>query len=112
MQAINDLPQGSQALLLYEPRSLYCQPRCTGDAIMDRWKQARALYEDDAGKIRTAWIAQGFTHLLVYRQGVEFLVAANDPNHTPDDLRTLNAFLSGLPQPEKLGGIYELYSLK
>ncbi len=111
MQAINDLPQGSQVLLLYEPRSLYCQPRCTGDAIMDHWKQARALYEDDAGKIRAAWIAQGFTHLLLYRQGLDFLVEANDPNHTPDDLRTLNAFLATLAPPENIGGIYELYSL-
>ncbi len=112
MQAVNDLPQGSQVLLLYEPRSLYCQPRCTGDEIMDRWKQARALYQDDAGKILAAWKAEGYTHLLVYRQGVEFLVEANDPNHTPDDLRTLNSFLAALPAPEKLGGVYELYELK
>jgi hypothetical protein len=112
MQAVNDLPQGSRVLLLYEPRSLYCLPRCTGDEIMDRWKQARALYEDDPSRIRAAWIAEGYTHLLVYRQGVEFLVGANDPNHTPDDLRTLNAFLANLSAPEKLGGIYELYDLK
>ncbi len=111
MQTVNDLPQGSRALLLYEPRSLYCLPRCTGDEIMDRWKQARALNEDDAAKIKAAWMAEGYTHLLVYRQGVEFLVEANDPNHTPDDLRTLNAFLSALPQPVMLGGVYELYSL-
>ncbi len=111
MQSIAELPQGSRVLLLYEPRSLYCQPRCTGDPILDRWKQARAYYHDDAGQILAGWKAEGFTHLLFYRQGVEFLVDAGDPHHTPDDLRTVNAFLEGLPQPVKLGGVYELYSL-
>ncbi len=111
IQAINELPQGSRALLLYEPRSLYCQPRCTGDAIMDRWKQTRAAYHDDAGRILAAWRAEGFTHLLLYRQGIEFLVAADDPNHPADDLRSLNAFVATLPAPVKFGGVYELYTL-
>ena len=112
MQAIRDLPASSRALLLYEPRALYCQPRCIGDEIMDRWKQARALYQDDFNRILAAWRGEGFTHLLLYRQGIEFLVDSNDPNHTPDDLHALNAFLSTLPAPVKLGGVYELYALK
>ena len=28
MQAVRDLPEGARTLLLYEPRSLYCAPRC------------------------------------------------------------------------------------
>jgi len=111
MQAVRQLPQGSRVLLLYEPRGLYCQPRCTGDEIMGHWKLARTLYQDQPGRIQASWQAQGYTHLLVYRLGVQLLVDAHDPNHTPDDLQILNSFLATLPPPVKLGGVYELYSL-
>ena len=36
--------------------------------------------------IRAAWRQAGITHLLVYRQGMRFLLEAADPHHPPADL--------------------------
>lgn len=110
MQAVRDLPPGSRALLLYEPRSLYCAPRCSPDEIMDRWKRTRPLQSVDA--IIRAWQAEGFTHLLVYQAGIEWLVEAGDPHHPPEDLDSLRQFLAALPAPVDFGGVYRLYSLQ
>ena len=105
MQAVRDLPEGAKTLLLYEPRSLYCAPRCAPDEIMDRWKRTRAL--ESTGAVLDQWQAEGFTHVLLYRQGVEFLVEAGDPHHPPQDLEALEQFLSHLPPPVEFGGVYE-----
>lgn len=109
MQAILDLPAGSRSLLLYEPRSLYCAPRCAPDEILDRWKRTYPLASVET--IRKAWQQEGFTHLLVNRLGVEFLITANDPHHPPQDFESLKAFLIQLPLPIDFGGAYALYSL-
>ncbi len=110
MQAVSELPAGSRALLLYEPRSLYCLPGCTGDPIMDRWKQARARLSEPQAILQD-WRSQGYTHLLFYKKGLDFLVEANDPNHPPEDRATLQALLATLPQPVSFGGVYELYTI-
>jgi len=111
MQALRQLPAGDRTLLLFEPRSLYCMPRCAPDEILDHWKRDRATLQD-AQLIRQSWLDQGFTHVLFYRTGADFLVDANDPHHTRADLDALKAFLNTLPAPVDFGGVYQLYSLK
>ncbi len=111
MQAIRQLPAGDRTLLLFESRSLYCMPRCAPDEILDRWKRDRAAL-GDAEAIRQSWLKEGFTHVLFYRMGADFLVEANDPHHTPADLNALKSFLDTLPAPVDFGGVYQLYSLQ
>jgi hypothetical protein len=111
VSAINDLPQGSRVLMLYEPRSLYCLPKCQGDEILDRWKVESLHLTNDAA-IRQDWISQGYTHLLVNRAGVEFLKTDHDPHHPLSDLARLDTFLKTLPAPQQFGDGYELYALK
>ncbi len=111
MQAVRELPEGKQTLMLFEGRSLYCYPRCAPDEILDRWK--RELHEfKSAQAIRMHWKELGFTHILYYRSGAEFLVEAGDPHHTADDLAELQAFLKTLPAPIDFGAVYQLYSLE
>jgi hypothetical protein len=110
MQAIRDLPDENQVLLLYEPRSFYCQPNCEPDEIMDRWKVTRAQTTNPE-TLRKAWIDEGFTHLLLYKFGLDFLVDSGDPNHLETDRSTLLNFLETLPDPINFGGVYQLYSL-
>ena len=62
--------------------------------------------------IRQSWLNQGFTHVLFFRTGADFLVEARDPHHTQADLDALKAFLNTLPAPVDFGGVYKLYSLK
>ncbi len=110
MQAIQKLPGGSRVLLLYEARGYYCLPRCEADEILDRWKVTRAEGLD-AAAIRQQWINEGYTHVLFYKSGAEFLVENKDPHHPPEDLQSLRNFLTTLPAPVDFGGIYQLYSL-
>jgi hypothetical protein len=110
MQTVRQLPAGSRALMLYEPRGLYCAPQCVPDDLLDRWK--RSLAEQGSPQnILAAWKSQGFTHLLVYTAGVEFMRTANDPHHPLSDIQALDAFLAQLPEPQRFGSAYSLYTL-
>lgn len=109
MQAVDDLPAGSQVLLLFEPRSLYCQPRCEPDEVLDRWIQARATLADPA-VILASWRAAGYTHLLYYRQGAEF-IRQDDNRYDPADWTALDSLFGLLSMPVDFGGAYQLYSL-
>jgi hypothetical protein len=111
MKAARELPEGAQAQLLYEARSLYCASRCRPDEILDRWKVTSLQYQDRAA-ILQYWRDQGITHLLVYRQGMGFLREVGDPHHPPSDLDALEQFLATLPRPVNFGDVYELYSLE
>jgi hypothetical protein len=110
MQAVRELPEGSRTVMLYEPRGLYCAPTCSPDEILDRWK--RDLNElGDSQAILRSWQDQGYTHVLVYTAGVDFLRTANDPHHPLSDLTGLDVFLAQLPPPQSFGDSYALYSL-
>ncbi len=110
MQAVRDLPEGSKVQLIYEPRSFYCAPTCYPDEILDRWKVSLNRQQDPI-RILENWKADGFTHIMVYKAGVDFLRTANDPHHPPSDLQALDEFLNLLPDPVDFGGVYELYPL-
>jgi hypothetical protein len=110
MQAINDLPEGSQVLLLYETRSFYCAPVCYPDEILDRWKAALAR-EGSPEAVLAAWRAEGFTHVMYYQAGADFLRTANDPHHPVAEIDSLEGLLDTLPEPVHFGGLYELYTL-
>lgn len=110
MQAIHDLPEGSQVLLLFETRSFYCAPVCYPDEILDRWKTALAR-EGSPEAVLAAWRAEGFTHLLYYQAGGDFLRTANDPHHPVEEIDSLEGLLDTLTEPVDIGGMYALYTL-
>ncbi len=110
MQAVSQLPEGSQVQMIYDPRSLYCQPVCLPDEMLDRWVSAYSEL-GDFDRIRARWQQAGITHLLVYRSGVQFMLEVDDPHHPHATLLALNEFLEELPAPQEFGGTYELYSL-
>jgi hypothetical protein len=111
MKMIRELPEGQRVQLIYEPRSLYCAPRCMPDEILDRWKRAWLSLGDPVA-IRQSFHQEGITHLLVYSDGVKFLMENPDPHHPLSDLEALEAFLSTLPAPVSFGDVYKLYSLE
>ncbi len=110
-QAALSLPEGSRVLLLLEARSLYCAPVCRPDEILDRWKRAEADYGSDASAIRSAWQAEGFTHVLVSRAGLAFFRETPDVHHSAEEMLRLDAFLATLPAPQSFGDAYALYPL-
>ncbi len=110
LEAVNQLPEGSKVLFLYEARGFYCDPRCTADEILDRWRRDVTTFGTDE-KILASWREQGYTHILVFSTGVEFLRGAEDPHHPPYFFQRLDAFLPSLPAPTRFGNDYALYSL-
>ena len=110
MQAIKKLPEDSRVLMLWEPRSLYCMPNCVPDEVIDRWKHDLFTL-NEPGVILQDWGARGYTHLLYYRLGADF-VRQEDSRYSPSDWQSLETLLAGLPKISEFGEAYILYSLQ
>jgi hypothetical protein len=109
MQAIRELPSNADVLMLWEPRSLYCAPKCTPDEVLDRWLHDRSIWKSPQA-ILNSWRQAGYTHLLYYRAGADFL-RQNDQNYRADDWQSVEELLSQLPTPVDFGDAYSLYEL-
>jgi hypothetical protein len=73
MEEVEDLPEGSKVLFLFEPRSYYCPlDRCLPDGILDVWYHARRLGGTSAS-IARSWQEQRVSHVLLYALGAETL---------------------------------------
>lgn len=110
MNQLTELPESSRVLMLYEPRGYECVLMCDPDEILDNWKVALVKNLTDE-QILEDWRDQGFTHLLVYNKGVEFLRTDNDPHHPVTELDALEDFLKYLPTPIEYGGWYSMYDI-
>lgn len=106
----NTLENGSKVLMIYEPRGFGCIPNCDPDEILDHWK---VIYHqiDTNEKIISAWLNDGFTHLLVYTKGIEFLRENYDPHHPENELDALEELLTSIHLTENYGDWYKLYEL-
>ncbi len=114
MDALRELPESSRVLMLWEPRSLYCAPLCEPDEIIDRWLRER--YENYSAGARTPveilenWRNAGYTHLLYYKLGADF-IRLEDASYALDDWLALDALLNQLGTGENFGDTYILYTL-
>lgn len=73
MQQVNALPQEAKVLLLWEPRTFYCERTCTPDSLINQWWHDRQL-EPDPHTIADGWREQGVTHVLISDWGMDFLL--------------------------------------
>jgi hypothetical protein len=71
-KAMQELEPGSKVVMLWETRSFYCAPVCDPDEIIDRWYHEARLY-NSAEEIQAAWREQGYTHMLIWEHGFEFV---------------------------------------
>jgi hypothetical protein len=126
--ASNRLPAGSRMVYLWEPRGYYGQAQDLADATLDNLSQLRVRY-DDAGQAVTALRADGFTHVLLHRSGLEFILGptsrpptlnslAFEPKLvqslyplTDADLQFLEDLLGRCSVDGDVGGSYQLYRL-
>jgi len=109
MEELKELPKGSNVLLLWEPRGLYCIPRCNPDEILDRWIHDYLRYSTTQNIINK-WKEAGYTHILYNSQGAEF-IKETDFRYEADVWEELDSLLSFLPEPRDFGGGYTLYKL-
>jgi hypothetical protein len=110
MKQVKDLPMGSRVLMLYEPRGYECVPLCDPDEILDQWKVSLTRFENNS-EILNSWQEAGYTHLLVYVKGMDFLRDEPDPHHPVYELDSLDEFLDNLSDPIDFGGWYSLFDL-
>jgi hypothetical protein len=114
MEHLRTLPLGSRVLMLWEPRSFYCQPVCEPDEILDRWLRVR--YENrstnpaSADEILRQWKDDGYTHILYYMLGADFL-RNEDHHYQTQDWEVLEDLLSQLEIEKNFGDTHILYRL-
>ena len=109
MEELQELPKGSYVLLLWEPRGLYCIPRCNPDEILDRWIHDYLRYSTTQTIIKS-WKEEGYTHILYNSQGAKF-IKGTDFRYEADAWAELDVLLGSLPEPRDLGGGYTLYEM-
>jgi hypothetical protein len=74
-----NLPPDARVLTLWEPRAYYIDRTVDADAILDRFPHLAFLF-GDAAKIAAEWQQQGFTHVVLYRQGLNAMLQSQyDP---------------------------------
>jgi 4-amino-4-deoxy-L-arabinose transferase-like glycosyltransferase len=108
-QAVDELPQGSQIVMLWEPRGFYCEPRCDSDEILDRWFSDLHRF-GSASRVAENWREQGVSHVLYNRQGAGFF--RRDPRFFDEGWSALDDFLAEQTILVDFDGIYTLYELK
>lgn len=103
VQSINtQLPANARVLALWEPRSYYIERAILPDAILDRWAHLRYQYHDAESIAR--WMrAEGFTHVLLYRAGLEQLLQSGYDPIPYDDVRELKKLMAEFLRPTFFG---------
>jgi hypothetical protein len=109
METVNDLPSSSSVLMLWEARGFNCWPRCDADEVIDRWYDDILTYQEPQD-VLNAWKEKGFTNLLLYQAGADF-IRESDSRYGSENWQKLDTLLASLPPPTKIGG-YALYSLR
>jgi hypothetical protein len=107
---INLLDEGERVLFLYEPRGFGCIPKCDPDEILDQWKVTYHEYKSNK-EVIASWKNDGFTHILVYTKGMEFLREELDPHHPVVELEALEKLTTSLSLVANYGDWYKLYLL-
>jgi hypothetical protein len=114
VQHINrELPEGSKVLFLWEPRSYRCAVDCLPDALLDRWLHTIYLNGHNSDSVADAWRAEGVTHVLLHRTGLDLVLQEQFDPVTPEDLEVLDSLKDEhLMLLESFGSAYELYRLR
>ena len=110
MQAVNNLPQTSRTLFLWEARAYYCTRDCSPDVVLDRWWHLRRTIPDLSGI--SSWMKdQGYSHVLVYDIGAEFERLESGLYEEADWLDLQEFRQEHLTLLQSFDGIYTLYRL-
>jgi hypothetical protein len=109
---VSDLPEGSQVIFLFEPRSYHCPPRrCFPDGILDFWYHTRRQ-GGMAASLAQKWREEGFTHVLLYNLGAQILREADNDMFLEEDWVELERLTTNqLAMIENFGDSYMLFEL-
>jgi len=106
------LPAQAVVLFLWEPRSYFCQVECRPDSILDQLAHDHYLY-GSAANIAAAWKQAGITHVLLHRQGLEFIKREETEALSAPALEQLAVLEADYFEPVfEVAGAYQVYRLK
>lgn len=88
-----NLPRDAKVLLLWETRAYYIERRVSADAILDKWGHYRHLYQN-ADAIADAWRREGYTHVVLYRAGLDFMLQTGYDPVTLNDAQVLQDLIT------------------
>lgn len=86
-----NLPRDARIVSLWEPRAYYIERAIEADALLDRFAHLQFLYDGDADKISAEWRKQGFTHVLLFRAGLNDVLQAQYDPVGAREMKTLQA---------------------
>jgi hypothetical protein len=112
MDYINrELPDQVHLYFLLEPRSFYCERDCRPDATLDALSHLVHRF-DNAPAIAEYLTEQGYTHVLLYKEGMDFVLATESDPVTEKDLDVLRELQRAHLTPVYTQGqAYVLYQL-
>ena len=92
MKFINaSLPKDARVFFLWEPRSYYADRAAQPDAILDAWTHLCWQYRD-VDSIAVALRERGYTHVLLSRAGLDFMLQTDNDPISLEDTRALEEF--------------------
>ena len=112
MQLLNETPTDAFVYFLLEPRSYYATRQVQPDPILDNLAHDIDQYGSPE-EIIAAWKNQGYTHVLLYRLGADFLIV-KDPQKMTEQQQDILATLIQIylePVGNTDNQSYELYAI-
>jgi hypothetical protein len=106
-----EVPPDGRVLFLWEPRSYYCPRPAQPDAILDSWSFLVYRYGDET-QIAAHLRAEGYSHVLLYQWGLDFVVEYGESPLPPQDVKRLEVFIDRYLTLVGTEGYYRLYRLR
>jgi dolichyl-phosphate-mannose-protein mannosyltransferase len=111
MQIMDELPKTAYVYSLFEPRSYSLPRRVQPDAINYNFAHDLYLYKTPA-EIIQHWKAQGYTHLLLYERGLDFLAHDSASEFTSATQESLSETLKRLELVTQTADrVYSIYRI-
>lgn len=106
------VPSEAVVLFLWEPRSYFCQVDCRPDSILDRLAHDQHQHGTPAEMVQ-AWREAGISHVLLSRQGFEFVQQEASEPVSPAAVAAWPVIEARyLHELWDIGGGYQLYQLR
>jgi hypothetical protein len=111
VELIQDSPEDAKIYALYEPRNYYMPRDIQPDPILDNFAHDVFLY-GDPNEVLASWQDEGYTHVLIYRHGIDFLIENDARRLSPQHLSALDYLQNKLIfVGSTADGSYELYAI-
>jgi hypothetical protein len=112
MQLLESTPPDTSLYFLFEPRSYGATRQVQIDPILDNFAHDWYIHGDDESLVQD-WRSRGYTHVMLYRRGVDFLSGDRSRSFKPEYQDALELIITNhLTLLETTpDGAYELYRI-